>query len=69
VRVALHKPSNKKVAIKSYEKEKIKDPARKKSVKREIRLLENINHANIIKIYDTIETNHHINIIMEFVNG
>jgi serine/threonine protein kinase len=34
VRVAIHKPTNKKIAIKVYEKGKIKDPQRKKSVRR-----------------------------------
>lgn len=39
VRVALNKLFNKKVAIKIYEKERIKEPQRKKSVRREIKLL------------------------------
>lgn len=34
VRVAIYKTINKKVAIKVYEKNKIKDPQRKKSVRR-----------------------------------
>lgn len=39
VRIALHKPTNQKVAIKIYEKTRIKEPQRKKSVRREIKLL------------------------------
>lgn len=42
---------------------------RKKSVRREIKLLQKLNHRNIIKIYDTIETNNHVNIIMEYIGG
>ena len=34
VRVAIYKPYNKKIAIKVYEKEKIKEIQRKKSVRR-----------------------------------
>ena len=34
VRVAVYKPLNKKVAIKVYEKRKIKEPQRKKAVRR-----------------------------------
>ena len=34
VRVALYKPENKKIAIKTYEKGKIKETPRKKSVRR-----------------------------------
>lgn len=38
VRVALHKGSNSRVAIKIYEKSKIDDPQRRKSVSREIKV-------------------------------
>ena len=69
VRLALFKPQNKKVAIKIYEKPKIMDPMRRKSVKREIKLMQKMDHPNIIKIYDTFETNNHVNIIMEYVGG
>lgn len=39
VRVALHRSTNVKVAIKIYEKVKIEDPQRRKSVWREIKVL------------------------------
>jgi len=69
VRVGLHKPSNMKVAIKVYPKEKILEPNRQKSVRREIKIMERMNHPNIIKIYDTIETRNYVNIIMEYIDG
>lgn len=34
VRVAIYKPTNKKIAIKVYEKNKIKEPQKRKSVRR-----------------------------------
>jgi len=34
VRVAVFKPTNQKIAIKAYEKSKIREPARKKTVRR-----------------------------------
>jgi MAP/microtubule affinity-regulating kinase len=43
----MHKKLNKKVALKMYEKEKIKDIQRKKGVRREIRLMKRLNHPNI----------------------
>jgi MAP/microtubule affinity-regulating kinase len=46
----MHKSSNRKVALKIYEKYKLLDPQRKKSVRREIRLLEKINNNNIVKL-------------------
>ena len=69
VRIAIHKATKTRVAIKIYEKSKIMDPPRKKSVKREIKLLKMMSYPYIIKLHETYETNHHINIIMEYVGG
>ena len=44
VRVGLHKPSNRKVAMKIYKKYKLMDPNRRKSVKREIKLMEKMRN-------------------------
>jgi MAP/microtubule affinity-regulating kinase len=69
VRVAMFKPLNKKVAIKIYEKFKLREPQRKKSVRREIRILQMLDHPNVVKILDVVETNNHLNIIMEYLDG
>jgi MAP/microtubule affinity-regulating kinase len=69
VRVAMFKPLNKKVAIKVYEKIKLREQQRKKSVRREIRILQMLEHPNIVKILDVVETNNHLNIIMEYLDG
>ena len=69
VRVAMFKPLNKKVAIKVYEKAKLREPQRKKSVRREIRILQMLDPPNIVKILDVVETNNHLNIIMEYLEG
>lgn len=65
----MHKPSNKKVAIKVYEKGKLREPQRKKSVRREIRILQTLSHPNVVRILDVVETNNHLNIIMEYLEG
>jgi serine/threonine protein kinase len=31
--------------------------------------LQKIDHKNILQIYDVIETNNHVNIIMEYISG
>lgn len=55
-------------ALKIYSKQ-ILTASRKKSILREIRLLQLCNHKNIIKIYDALETNNHVNLLLELVSG
>jgi serine/threonine protein kinase len=61
VKSAIHKPTNKKFAIKFYEKVKLLDPEKKASVKREIQILKKIDsHENIVKLIEVIETNRQV---------
>jgi serine/threonine protein kinase len=64
VRIAIYKSLNKKVAIKIYEKEKLREAQKKKSVRREIMILQHLDHENIVQLYDVVETNNHLNLIM-----
>lgn len=62
VKQATHKSTNRKFAIKIYEKVKLLDPERKGSVKREIRILKKMeHHDNIVKLIEIIETNRQVN--------
>lgn len=38
-------------------------------MRREIKILQSIDHPNIVKILDVVETNNHLNIIMEYLPG
>jgi MAP/microtubule affinity-regulating kinase len=67
--VAIYKPKELKIALKIYEKTKIREIQRKKSVRREIKILQLLHHPNIVKIYDVVETNNHLNIAMEYLSG
>jgi MAP/microtubule affinity-regulating kinase len=67
--VGVHKKSNKKVALKIYEKEKMVEIQRKKSVRREIKLMERLNHPNIAKLYEAIETKDQVILVLEYVSG
>ncbi len=69
MRVGLHKPSNKKVAMKIYKKYKLVDPNRRKSVKREIKLMEKMKHQSIVKLYEVIDTEKYVILVMEYVGG
>lgn len=69
VHIGVHKRYNKKVALKIYVKEKMKDLQRKKSVRREIKLMKRLDHPNIAKLYDAIETETKVILVMEYVGG
>jgi MAP/microtubule affinity-regulating kinase len=69
VRVATVKKDNSKVAIKVYDKSKLTDTNRQRSVRREIKLLQKMNHPNIVKIYEAFETDDNVYLVMEYVGG
>lgn len=56
VKQSVHKPTGKKLAIKIYEKLKLMDPLRKSAVKREILILKKLDHENVIRLYEVIDT-------------
>jgi serine/threonine protein kinase len=69
VRVGLHKLLNQKIAVKIYEKFKLLEPNRRKSVKREIKIMEKIDHECLAKLYEAFESHKQVFLIMEYVNG
>ncbi len=56
VREGLHKSTNQKTAVKIYEKFKLLEPNRRKSVKREIKIMERLDHKNIAKLFEAFDT-------------
>jgi serine/threonine protein kinase len=69
VRQCRHKVTNSKIAMKIYDKMRLNDPVKKRSVSREINLLQKLDHPNIVKFYESIDTNKTINLVMEHVKG
>lgn len=57
------------LAIKVYEKFKLMEAQRKKSVIREINVLKKLQHPNIMALYDVIDTPKQLYLILEYVNG
>ncbi|CAD8160004.1 unnamed protein product [Paramecium pentaurelia] len=68
VRLCADKLTLKSYALKIYNKSNISS-SRQKSILREIRILQMIKHPNIINIYNVIETNNHINLLLEYIDG
>ena len=68
VNVGLHVCSGKLVAIKSFNKNKINTEKAKTKILHETTILKNLNHPNVVKFYETFESNNHILIIMEYIS-
>lgn len=69
VKEGIHKDTKEKVALKIYDKNTLFDPMRKNNVLREIKILEGLDHPNIMKILDCIDNPKQVIIVLEFVKG
>ncbi len=69
VRLAWHRLAGQKVAIKSYEKDKLLEPSHWRRVQQEIHLMEHLNHPCIIREFEMIDSPKRIHIVMEYAGG
>jgi serine/threonine protein kinase len=69
VRAAWHRLVSEKVAIKTYDKSKLKDPAHWKRVHSEIKITELVSHPRIARTYEAVETPKRMHLIMECLEG
>ena len=70
VKLAIHKKTGEKVAIKILEKSKIQDQGDRERISREIHILKIIRHPNIVQLYEIFEDEEKLYLIMEYMpNG
>ena len=69
VKESVHKKTGEKVAIKQYDRFKLLDVQRKKQAIREIKILSKLEHANIIKLHESIDTPKYVYLVMEYARG
>jgi 5'-AMP-activated protein kinase, catalytic alpha subunit len=69
VKLAVHTPTNERVAAKVLEKSRIKTIADVKRVSREIRILKRVRHDNVIHLYEVLDTPNAIYFITESCDG
>ena len=71
VNLAMHKLVRRLVAIKSLNKECLNssDEVQKNKLMKEVGLLLKLRHNHVVKIYETLETEKHIIIVMELCAG
>jgi len=69
VRMAVHKESKLKYAVKTYEKFRLMQPHRKRCVQQEIKIMKMLQHPSIVKLHETIDTPKQLHLVMEYVPG
>jgi len=69
VKLGTHILSGEKVAVKVLEKSKIKDKKDVERISREIKILNQLHHPNVVQIYEIIETEKDLFLVMEYASG
>jgi len=69
VNLGLHILTGRSVAIKSFNKKKLKNERAKAKIYHEINLMKNLRHSSVVKLLDTFETENYILIVMENIAG
>ncbi|ETO17243.1 protein kinase 1, partial [Reticulomyxa filosa] len=72
VRLGIDRSTGQHVAVKQIDKKKYQTKSKSKnpdSIKNEFEILRNINHKNIIKVYDVFETDETLYLVLEMASG
>ena len=69
VKLAVDKMTKNKYAIKIYTKQCLIDPQLRSTVKNEINILKQIDNENVMKLYEVIDTQSHLYLVLEYING
>lgn len=68
VKLATHTLTGQKVAVKIIDKSKL-DKQTSKKLFREVRIMKMLNHPNIVRLYEVIDTPKELYLIMEYASG
>lgn len=69
VYLGTHTPTNSPIAIKILDKSKIKDKADFDRVCRELTISQTIMHPHLVHLFDILETDGYIFLVMEYLEG
>ncbi|KAF8811906.1 Pkinase-domain-containing protein [Phlegmacium glaucopus] len=69
VKLGLHIRWGEEVAVKLIRRGNVDGTVRMSKVEREIEVLKTLKHPNIVRLYDVIETDKYIGIILEYASG
>lgn len=69
VKIGIHRLTNQKFAIKIIDKTKFPDEYSMKNIHREAQILRTLDHPNIIKLFEVMETKKNLFLVLEFAAG
>jgi len=69
VKLGINRITKEKVAIKILEKSKIIEKDDLERIFREMKIIKQLNHQNIVKVYEIFENNEYYFIIMDYCEG
>lgn len=69
VNLVMHKLSRKLVALKSINKDYLKEETSKKKMLQEVQILRRNRHPNVVKLYETFEADKHVCLVLELCAG
>lgn len=69
VKYGVDKITKEPVAIKFYDRVKMMDPIKQKNYEEEVANLKELDHPNIIKLHEVIESRKKIALVMEYIGS
>ena len=69
VSLGMHKLARKLVAIKALNKSYLEDEKSKTKMLQEVNIIKRFRHQNVVKLFETFESNKHILFVMEMCAG
>ena len=69
VKRATHRDTGHVLALKTYEKRNLQKEEASTSLHREIYMLANLRHENIMRLYEVIDTRTQVHLVMELCGG
>lgn len=69
VRRSTHKDSGHLLALKTYEKKNLQREEASTALHREIYVLANLRHQNVMRLYEVIDTRSQVHLVMELCHG
>lgn len=69
IKKCTHNKSKYEIALKTYDKKLLTRKSQLMAIHREIYILAGLEHPNIMKLFEVIDTKSHVNLVQEYCHG